>query len=224
MTNDPRSDATDRVPTGAPSAPPTEPFAQPLAPVTPTSPMPAPVRSRPSGAGVLINVLLGLALVVAVGGVAFAVGRVTAPAAVAAGGNGRFGNGGPFAGGPNASGAPGTGGFVGGGFGGAGGLSIEGKVTAVSADSITLQLAGGQTVTIPTNAETTYHSRQPATAADVTSGSTVQVQLQGGRGFFGGGNGSGNTGNGNGNGRPSASGQPRTLPTAGSITVLPAGS
>jgi hypothetical protein len=107
-----------------------------------------------------------------------------------------------------------------GGFGG-GGVSIEGTVTEVTADSITIQLASGQTVTIPTSSSTTYHTRQTATAADVTAGSTVQVQLEGGiRGAFG-----GNNGNGNGNGRPNASGQPtRTLPTAGSITVLPAGS
>jgi hypothetical protein len=82
-------------------------------------------------------------------------------------------------------------------------------------------------VTIPTTAQTTYHTRSAATAADVATGSTVQVQLEGGRGFLNGnGNGNGNNGNGNGNGNggPNPSGQPRTLPPAGSVTVLPAGS
>jgi hypothetical protein len=239
VTSDPRSDettwvppdvspATSATPAAHAASPAADPFAPHLPPVAPSSLVPAPaVRSRWGGAGLLVNVLLGVAVVVAVGGVAFAAGRATAPTVAAANGNGgRFGNGGgPFFGGPNASGAPGTGGFVGqGGFGG-GGLSIQGTVTAVSADSITLQLAGGQTVTIPTTAATTYHSRQSATAADVTAGSTVQVQLEGGRGAFGNGNGNGNNGNGNGNGGPNASGQPtRTLPAAGSITVLPAGS
>jgi hypothetical protein len=198
---------------------PADPFERPgLTPAM--GPVGAPtVRSRSSGSGMLVNVLLGIAVVVAVGGVAFAVGRATAPAPVAAT-NGRFGNGG-FVGGPNASGAPG-GGFVGpGGFVGNGGVSIEGTVTAISADSITLKLASGQTVTIPIDAQTTWHQRAAATAADVTSGSTVIVQVQGGRGAF-----TNGTGNGNGGaGGPNPSGQPtRTLPAATSITLAPAGS
>jgi hypothetical protein len=162
----------------------------------------------------LLNVVLGIALVVAVGGVAFAVGRATAPATTATGRTGFGGNGGGF--GPNASGAPG-GGFAG-GFG-AGGVSIQGTVTAVGADSITLTLAGGQTVTIPTDAQTTYRQSTATTAAAVTSGSTVVVQLQGGRGVFGNGNGNGGQGGG-----PNASGAPgRTLGPASAVTVLPAG-
>jgi hypothetical protein len=201
------------VPGTAPA--PASPFDRP-GPMPVTGPVgPATVRSRSGGSGILVNVLLGIAVVVAVGGVAFAVGRATAPTAAAAATNGRFGNGGFV--GPNGSGAP-DGAFVGpGGFGGAnGGVSIEGTVTAISADSITLQLASGQTVTIPINAQTTYHQRESATAADVTNGSTVIVQLQGGRGTFT---------NGNGNGGPNASGQPtRTLPAATSITLAPTGS
>jgi hypothetical protein len=207
-------------------AQPTDPFAprpsspagagdsSPIAPIAPIAPVaPVAVRRR-SGSGVFVNVLLGLALVVAVGGVAFAVGRSTAPA-VGTGGRANFGtNGQGF--GPNASGAPG------GGFGGAGagGLSVEGTVTAISADSITVQLTSGQSVTIPTNAQTTWHQREAATAADVTSGSTVIVQLQGGRGALGAGNGNGGQGNG-----PNASGAPgRTLGAASTVTLVPAGS
>ena len=168
----------------------------------------------------LVNVILGIALVVAVGGVAFAVGRATAPVATATGRTGFGGNGGGFfqGGGPNASGAPG-GGFNG-GFGG-GGLSIQGTVTEVSATSITLQLTSGQTVTIPLDAATTYNTRTPATASAVTSGSTVIVQLQGGRGAFGNGNGNG----GGQGGGANASGAPgRTLGPASAVTVIPSGS
>ncbi len=186
----------------------------------PASPAPVPVQVPPvrarGGGGMLVNVILGIALVVAVGGVAFAVGRVTAPVTTAA--NRTGGNGGGFfqGGGPNASGAPGG---INGGFGG-GGVSIQGTVTAVSADSISLQIAGGQTITIPLDAQTTYGTRTPATASAVTNGSTVIVQLQGGRGAFGGGNGNGGQGGG-----PNASGAPgRTLGPASAVTVVPSGS
>jgi hypothetical protein len=194
-------------------------------PSTPT-PTPAPVVVAPtkrSTAATLVNVVLGVAVVVAVGGVAFAAGRATAPAQTA--GTGRFGgNGGGFSGNgnfaPNASGAPGRGGF-GGLFAGGGGISIQGTVTAVAADSITIQLQSGQTVTIPTDSSTTYHSQAAASASDVAAGKTVIVQLSGGRIFGGGaGNGGGNGGAGNGGG---ANGQPNRGPgTATSITVVPA--
>jgi hypothetical protein len=201
-------------PSGGPSSA-VDPFDRPLdRPVAPL-PVEAPVARGKGGGGMLVNVLLGIALVVAVGGVAFAAGRVTAPVTTATGRTGlggNAGNGGFFQGGPNASGAPG------GAFGtGAGGVSIQGTVTEVSADSITLQVAGGQTVTIPIDAQTTYSERTPSTAAAVTSGSTVVVQLQGGRGAFGNGNGNGGQGGG-----ATASGAPgRALGPASSITVVP---
>ncbi len=196
---------------------PTDPFAS----SRPGSAAPAPthvvpavapvVVARRSTAGALVNVLLGVALVVAVGGVAFAAGRATAPAAAATNGRGFNGNGQAFGGGglgPNASGAPGRGAFA------AGGLTIEGTVTAVTADSITLQLTSGQSITIPTDSQTTYHTRAAAKASDVATGSTVQVQLSG-RGF---------TGGGGQDGGPTASGAPnRTPASASSVTVVPAG-
>ena len=57
------------------------------------------------------------------------------------------------------------------------GITISGEVTAVSADQLTLKLASGQTIQVGLNGSTTYHSQAPATAADVTTGSTVQVQV-----------------------------------------------
>ncbi|HEY7131501.1 MAG TPA: hypothetical protein VH440_04580 [Candidatus Limnocylindrales bacterium] len=191
-------------------------------PVQPAAPVAVPAQKKRSGASLFVNVLLGVALVVAVGGVAFAAGRATAPQTANAG-TGRFGtgNGGNFAFGPGASGAPDR--QLGGGFGGAGGgITIEGTVTAVAADSITLQLTSGQTITIPTTSSTTYATSTAASASDVTSGATVKVELSGG-GFVRNGNGGNGNGNG-GNGNPGASGAPtRGLGSASSITVVPAG-
>ena len=188
------------------------PQDRPIAPLPAQASVQAPVISA-KGGGMLVNVLLALAIVIAVGGVAFAAGRATAPVAAAATGRTGFGGngGGGFAGGPTASGAPGA------GFGGAaGGVSVQGTVTAVSADSITIQTAGGQSVTIPIDAQTTYAQRTPSSASAVTSGTTVVVQLQGGRGGFGG------TGTGGQGAGPNASGAPgRSLGPASTITVVP---
>ncbi len=188
-----------------PAAPEAAPAAQ-----MPLPPLEVPTARQRGAMGMLVNVLLGVALVVAVGGVAFAVGRVTVPPTAAP----RTGG---FVGGPTASGAPG--GFTGGPGGAAGGVSLQGVVTAVTADSITVELPSGQSLTIPTDAQTTWYQREGATATDVTAGSTVIVQLQAGRGAF---NGNGNGGQGGG---PTASGAPgRTVGPASTVTLVPAGS
>jgi hypothetical protein len=174
------------------------PFEVPRQPVTAVTP-------KAKGRGTSwINVALGLALAVAIGGVAFAAGRMTAPATAAANGggagNGRFGGnfagGGYFPGGGNG----GTGRL--GGLGG-GGASVQGTVTAVSPTSITLTTTGGQTVTIALNGTTTYHQESSATAGDVKSGGTVIVRL----GF------------GARDGGPTASGAPNLAAT--DVTVVP---
>ena len=169
--------------------------------------MTAPVvkpRNRSSRA---INLLLGVAIAVAIGGVAFAIGRGTAPAATTAGAfppnGGQFftdGNG-PGGTGPN---------FGGPGAFANGGLTVEGTVTAVSDDSVTITTDSGQEVTVSTTDDTTYHQQAAATADDVTTGSTVQVQLEGLGGRFGGGGP---------NASPAPSGAPQT--TATDITVVP---
>jgi hypothetical protein len=137
----------------------------------------------------LLNAMLGLALVVAVGGVAFAVGRMTAPQAAA------FPNGGPgggnFPGGPGASFEPG-GSFVpgfggngpGGGLFGAGGVTLEGTVESVSGDTLTIRTADGQTVDVTLPEDATYHSQATASSGDVSSGSNVlvRVEIQAGQG------------------------------------------
>ncbi|HEX8026240.1 MAG TPA: hypothetical protein VF484_08545, partial [Candidatus Limnocylindrales bacterium] len=78
-----------------PAAPEPGPYQVPAQPVAVAKPKP------PAGMTSWINIALGLALVIAVGGVAFAAGRLTAPATAAAnGGNGRtFPGGGNFPGG-----------------------------------------------------------------------------------------------------------------------------
>jgi hypothetical protein len=153
-----------------------------------------------------INVALGIALAVAIGGVAFAAGRMTAPQTAAANGNpnggfrGQFGNG-YFPGGGYFGGGNGGGGL---GRLGGGGASVQGTVTAVTPTSITLTTAGGQTVTIALGSSTTYHQQSSATSADVKTGGTVIVRIG-----FGGGQAGG----------PTASGAPRL--SASDITVVP---
>lgn len=141
---------------------------------TPTSPIMPVVSARRSGN--VLNVLLVLAALLAVGGIAFAVGRTTAPATTAAAANAANGGAGNFGGnfGPRGSGAPG------GGFGGGGrNLGIRGTVTAVSPTSVTIQIAGGATMTVATDGATTYHQQVAGQATDVAAGREVIVQLNG---------------------------------------------
>jgi hypothetical protein len=148
----------------------------PTAPTTPTVPV-----VRPGRSGNVLNLVLILAALIAIGGIAFAVGRTTAPrttAATGAGAGAGTGNfGGPRgSGGPRASGGPG--GFGGGGFGG-GAAGIRGTVTAVSPTSITIQVANAGTFTIGIDGSTTYHREVAAGATDVAAGREVIVQLNG---------------------------------------------
>lgn len=178
-----------------------------LAPVPAAAPVPV---ARPRASGRVLNAILAIALVVAIGGVAFAVGRSTAPTAAATVGRGNFGNfPGPGASlAPGASGAPG--GFLGGGQGGLGGLgsglTLSGTVQSLTADTITIETPAGQTVQLNLDPDTTYHRKTDGVAADVATGSTVEVQLD----FAGG------------LGRPTASADSSgPVGTASSVTVVP---
>jgi hypothetical protein len=166
--------------------------------------MPA-VRIQPRKASSMwLNVVLGLAALVAVGGIAFAIGRSTAPAATGGALGGNFpGLGGNFPGGsfaPDASGGPG------GAFTRGGGFNLSGTVESITDDTLTLKTASGQTLEFSLGADTTYDSKTPATAADVKAGSKVEVQLRAG-----------------GNGQPQASAAASAGPigTASSVTVVP---
>ena len=57
-------------------------------------------------------------------------------------------------------------------------MALTGKVTELTADHVTLQLANGQAVTVTVDGSTTYHQQTSATSADVQSGDTVIVQVQ----------------------------------------------
>jgi hypothetical protein len=197
--------------TEPPSAPLSEPAAAaaPQAMAAPAQPViAAPPVARARG-GRLLNAILGLAVVVAIAGVAFAAGRFTAPAPASAG---NFPNGGPgqvFNGGNGNRGNGGNGGQGGpGGFLAGGGFTLEGTVESISGTTLTLKTASGQTIQVALDGSTTYHAQTDATASDVTTGSKVQVRLTG-RGGFGGANGG-----------PAASRAPTNL-TATDVTVVP---
>jgi hypothetical protein len=157
-----------------------------LAPAATEPAQTVPVRSGrgPSRAATWVNIALGVALVAAVGGVAFAAGRMTAPATAAAGGlgrtgtgfrpgNGYFGDGGG-AGGFNGNGGPGgRGGF----FGADGGVTIQGTVESSSPDALTIKTASGQTIQVAVNGTTTYHAETSASSSDVKTGGTVIVRV-----------------------------------------------
>lgn len=201
----------------------TTPPIEPAVPEPETEVVPAPA-ARPfvakrgsTGSSRVLNIALGAAVLVAAVGVAFAAGRGTAAApsvtgtVLVPGGNGGTfqdrssdpnGTGNGFPGGVGGPGVPGDRG----GFGGlTGGLTITGTIDSVSAESITIKLESGQTVTVGLDGSTTYHQQADAAASDVTAGKTVQLQITGGF-------------------RPDqngTSGTPTTLGTAGSVTIIP---
>ncbi len=189
---------------------PTEPIEQPAAappPVTPAAPAVAPAASTsgavpsapvttapgtasPTASGGSsrargwIDIALAVAAVVAVAGIAFAIGRITAPttATVAANG-GQFPGGQFFQGQGQGNRGFGNGGLPGGQgntLPGAGLLrqgAIRGEVVEITSDHITLKLASGLQVTIPLDSSTTYHQQASATSGDVKSGTQVLVEL-----------------------------------------------
>lgn len=198
----------DPAPTN-PATPATPALTVPVAPVVAAAP-----RKK---SGAWVNLLLGVAAVIAIGGVAFAIGRSTAPASAATGrfGNG-FNNGGPVVLTPGGSFQPGQGQVGRGFFGAGGGPTIDGTVESIDATSMTIKLASGDTVTVALDGSTTYHQSTPASASDVAVGANVAVRVDGGRFLT---NGNGNNGNGNGNGNNgNGNGGTRDL-TASDVTV-----
>jgi hypothetical protein len=155
---------------GAPAAP------AAVAPATAAGPSPVPVvavapRARSGG---ILNLLLIGAAIVAIGGVAFAVGRSTAPAVA-------FQPAGAFDGGnvtgPRGSFAPGAGGP--GAFSLGGAITLDGTVKSIDADSLTLTLADGQEMTFKLDDATTYREATDATATDIAVGDQVSVKAAG---------------------------------------------
>ena len=124
----------------------------------------------------MLNLLLIGAAILAVGGVAFAIGRSTAPASAFPGVGGL--NGGPIVR-SDGSFAPGAGGP--GGFALDGGLAIDGTVTSVDADSVTLTLDERRGDDLQPSTATRPITRRPTRrAADVAVGDEVSVKVDGG--------------------------------------------
>ena len=223
MSDEPASPFRPSTPTSTSNIPSFDPVAPPPTPVQPVA-----RAARSSRGGTPLNGLIVVAALVAVGGIAFGVGRATASSSTGAGtGQGQLANGnrGTF---PRGSFAPGGSFPAGGSFpgGGGGGITLQGTVVSVTADTLTLKTANGQTVEVPLASSTTYGTETASAASAVTQGAEVRVQLQGGRGAFGGGNG-GNGGQGPGasaapgSSAGSGSGRGFTLGPAQSVTVLP---
>ena len=214
--NDPVTTSTPLTP-ATPAPTPGASVASP-SPATPSAPavaVSAPARKK---RGPVDWLLLG-AGILAIGGVAFAVGRTTAPAAAAdftsfPGGGVTIQPGGSFDPGSLPQGGGPGGGNGGPAFFGNGGPTIEGTVTAISADSVTVKLASGDEVTLAVDRETTYHESTPADASTVQVGDEVAVRADGGRFVFGNGGGQGDQGQG---ADPGAGGAQDL--TAGDVTV-----
>ena len=172
---------------------PTErPFSAPEPAPTHRVPTPAPQKR---GSARLINLALGGALVLAIGGVAFAAGRMTAPASAGTitGGNG-FPGGFPGGGGFNGNGGPRASNGIVGGPGGivtGGGATIQGTVESITDTTLTLKTEDGQTIQIALEGTTTYHAQTNASSNEVKSGGKVLVRI----GFRGAGGGTGGTAN-----------------------------
>ena len=146
------------------------------APATPAEPLPAPAAVVPRRrSSRLIDLALIGAAVLAIGGVAFAVGRATAPVSAATG----FTPGGANIVRPGGSFDPGSGQGPRFAFGGPGGLTIDGTVTAIDADSITITTADGQQQTFDVDSSTAYHQATDAAASDVAVGDEVSVKVTG---------------------------------------------
>jgi len=152
---------------------PAAPAAQVDAEETPVVPAARPRRSGATTALLLVGALI------AIGGVGFAAGRATATGQTGTGSNITLNGGGGPGVGPFGSFDPAN---FGGGLGdrALAGQSVSGTVVSVSSDSMTVQLASGQTVTIATTSSTTYHGQTSAAVTDVTTGATVTVKTTGG--------------------------------------------
>ena len=175
-------------PAPVPAAP--APEAPPTPPVAPIQPAWQPrVNAR------WLNIVLVIAGAFAIAGIAFAIGRSTAPSALdQLRADGLGGRDGQFFVGPGGQGGfPGQGGQGGQGggrlplVGTGGGLAIEGTVESIDGDSITIKTADGRSIELSIDGDTSYHTASDASASAVTSGSKVVVRVQAGGGQPGGG-------------------------------------
>jgi hypothetical protein len=151
------------------------------------APSPSKQSARPPKQDRKTVILLFVAALIAVGGIGFALGHVTAPSTTGAanpsggpGGFGGFGQGGIPSLAPgqtfNSSqfgGAPGNGAGIAGGVTG----GISGTVQSINGSTMTIQEANGTSVTVDLSGNTTYHGETPASPSAVQVGTSVTVQI-----------------------------------------------
>ena len=148
---------------------------------TPAAPAPAFPATQKRRSSRFLDIALAAAAVLAVGGIAFAIGRSTAPAANRVG----FGPAGAIVQ-PGGSFDPNVG--AGGGPAGVprfalrGGLTLDGTITALDADGITVKTADGEEMRIDRGGSTAYHQATDASASDVAVGDDVSVKVSAGDG------------------------------------------
>lgn len=130
-------------------------------------------KSRRRRTSPRILAALAVAGALAVGGLAFAAGRMTAPAAAALPGGGQ---------GPGGFQGPGGQGPGAGAFGGGGGLGLEGTITSMDVDSLTLETANGSTITVNLSGDTTYAREENASSDELAEGDQVRIGIDIGAG------------------------------------------
>jgi hypothetical protein len=147
----------------------------------------APVRARRAGP---VMGLLAIAAIIGAGGAGFAVGRATATGQTGTsqtvdrpGQNGNV----QFVPGADASGLPFNPGNGGPGDRGGRPGAVTGTVQSVGTSSISVKLANGTVLEIPTSSSTTYHQQDSTTSAAVAAGQTVSITIAA-PGRLGGGN------------------------------------
>jgi len=136
-----------------------------------------PVRPAKSGKQDRTTILLlFVAALIAVGGIGFALGHLTAPSASAAANpSGRFGG---FARGSLAPGQTFNTSTLAGRAGAAGVAGgISGTVQSINGSTMTIQEANGTSVTVDLSGSTTYHGETSASPSAVQVGTSVTVQI-----------------------------------------------
>jgi hypothetical protein len=100
-----------------------------------------------------------LAAVVAIGGLAFALGRISAPVE-------------PGSASSRAGVSPGTAGTA-----GIGSMTLTGTVESIDGSAMTIRTADGSTIAVSIDSAT-FHGQAAASASDVASGAEVRIRLQ----------------------------------------------
>lgn len=140
-------------------------------------------KKRPPRTSNRSIVIVSVAGLIAVGGIAFAAGRLTAPALPAGFPGGPQNGGGAGFQPPAGGGPPDGGGFGGGAPGGFFGGGLTGTITSIDGDTLTLETEDGGTITVNLNGGTTYAEEVDAAQSDLDEGDEVRIGIDVGGGF-----------------------------------------